>query len=111
MPIRWAERVRQRVAENTFTFEGGTLQKTVSLGVASWPHPKIQGREGMLKAADDALYVAKEMGRNRVVRFDSAEFNEHIKAEEDADAAEQKGSSTNGAGSADSRVAAPGNPQ
>jgi diguanylate cyclase (GGDEF)-like protein len=101
--VTFAERVRQRVEEHTFTFEGGTLKKTVSLGVASWPHPRIQGREGMLKAADDALYVAKEMGRNRVVRFDSAEYNDHLTTEENADAAEKN--STNGTGSADSRVA------
>jgi diguanylate cyclase (GGDEF)-like protein len=106
--VTFAERVRQRVEENTFSFEGGTLKRTVSLGVASWPHPKIQGREEMLKAADDALYVAKEMGRNRVVRFDSAEFNEHTKPEDDADAEENSRSSSNG--SAGARVAAEGHP-
>jgi diguanylate cyclase (GGDEF)-like protein len=105
--VTFAERVRQRVEEHTFSFEGGTLKRTVSLGVASWPHPRIKGREEMLKAADDALYVAKEMGRNRVVRFDSAEFNEHIKAEE-ADAEENRSSSN---GSADPRVAAEGSTQ
>jgi diguanylate cyclase (GGDEF)-like protein len=106
--VTFAERVRAHVEEHTFTFEGGTLNKTVSLGVASWPHPRIEGREGMLKAADDALYVAKEMGRNRVVRFDSAEFNDHLSAEENADAAEKN--STNGTGSADSRLAVEGHP-
>ena len=108
--VTFAERVRERVEANTFSFEGGTLTRTVSLGVASWPHPRIEGREGMLKAADDALYVAKEMGRNRVVRFDGAEFNQHIKAEEDADAEEKLNSSSSGNGSADSRVAVEGNP-
>jgi two-component system cell cycle response regulator len=98
--VTFAERVRQRVEANTFSFEGGTLTRTVSLGVASWPHPRISGREGMLKAADDALYVAKEMGRNRVVRFDSAEFNEHTKAEDDADAQENSRSKGNGSASA-----------
>jgi diguanylate cyclase (GGDEF)-like protein len=82
--VTFAERVRHRVEQNTFSFEGGTLKRTVSLGVAAWPHPRIEGREGMLKAADDALYVAKEMGRNRVVRFDSPEFNQHVKAETDS---------------------------
>ncbi len=85
--VTFSERVRQRVDAHTFSYEGGTLKRTVSFGVASWPHPKIRGREGMLKAADDALYVAKETGRNRVVRFDSAEFNEHNGAEAKPDAA------------------------
>jgi diguanylate cyclase (GGDEF)-like protein len=104
--VTFAERVRQRVEENTFSFEGGTLKRTVSLGVASWPHPRIKGREEMLKAADDALYVAKEMGRNRVVRFDSAEFNEHTKAEDDADAKAKAGRSGNLTG--ETRVTAEG---
>ncbi len=79
--VTFSERLRQRVDAHTFSYEGGTLKKTVSFGVASWPHPKINGREAMLKAADDALYVAKETGRNRVVRFDSAEFNEHTESD------------------------------
>jgi len=107
--VTFAERVRQRVEANTFSFEGGTLKRTVSLGVASWPHPRITGREEMLKAADDALYVAKEMGRNRVVRFDSAEFNEHTKAEE-PDASEKEQTASRGNGSAGSRFAVEGNP-
>jgi diguanylate cyclase (GGDEF)-like protein len=86
--VTFAERLRQRVDAHTFSYEGGTLKKTVSFGVASWPHPKIQGREAMLKAADDALYVAKETGRNRVVRFDSAEYNEHIEHEAESDGSE-----------------------
>ncbi|MEO7367248.1 MAG: diguanylate cyclase [Gemmatimonadaceae bacterium] len=78
--VTFSERLRQRVDAHTFSYDGGTLKKTVSFGVASWPHPKIKAREGMLKAADDALYVAKETGRNRVVRFDSVEFNEHTES-------------------------------
>jgi two-component system cell cycle response regulator len=108
--VTFAERLRHRVEQNTFSFEGGTLKRTVSFGVASWPHPRIEDREDMLKAADDALYVAKELGRNRVVRFDSAEFNEHTKAEDDADAEESAGPQGNGRKSADSRFAVEGNP-
>jgi two-component system, cell cycle response regulator len=86
--VTFAERLRQKVDAHTFSYEGGTLKRTVSFGVASWPHPKIKGREGMLKAADDALYVAKETGRNRVVRFDSAEFNDHLANEAESDGSE-----------------------
>ncbi|MEJ7810068.1 MAG: diguanylate cyclase [Gemmatimonadaceae bacterium] len=76
--VTFAERARQQVEERVFAFEGGTLRRTLSCGVAAWPHPKIRHREQLVKAADDALYVAKDLGRNRVVRFDGPEFNAHV---------------------------------
>ena len=75
--VTFAERVRSAIEERTFTFEGGSLRRTVSAGVAAWPHPRVHSHEELIKAADSALYVAKETGRNRVIRFDSREFNEH----------------------------------
>ena len=79
--MTFAERLRQSIEEHTFTYEGGTLKRTMSCGVASWPHPRVSDAEALLRSADDALYVAKELGRNRVVRFDSAEFNSHTESQ------------------------------
>jgi diguanylate cyclase (GGDEF)-like protein len=73
----FAERVRNRIEGHTFTFPGGTLTRTASFGVASWPHEKIREADDLVRSSDDALYVAKETGRNRVVRFDGEEFNAH----------------------------------
>jgi diguanylate cyclase (GGDEF)-like protein len=72
-----AERVRKQVEAHTFSFKGGTLKRTASFGVATWPHPKAQDAEGLVRAADAALYVAKETGRNRAILFDTDEFNAH----------------------------------
>jgi diguanylate cyclase (GGDEF)-like protein len=62
-----AERIRTAVASEPVTVDGKSIPITVSIGVAvaSAPHP---GRvDVLLKAVDEALYQAKESGRNRVV--------------------------------------------
>ena len=78
--VTFAERVREEIDNHVFKYEDLALERTVSCGVASWPHPRIASRDELIRAADDSLYVAKETGRNKVVRFDSDEFNSHCKA-------------------------------
>jgi diguanylate cyclase (GGDEF)-like protein/PAS domain S-box-containing protein len=65
--IRRAEEVRQAIENLTVVDAGQRLGKvTVSIGVASAPEHGY-GMVGLLHAADEALYAAKNAGRNRVV--------------------------------------------
>jgi diguanylate cyclase (GGDEF)-like protein len=61
-----AERLRQCVAAETFTAGGGTtFRVTCSLGVSRFENPN-QKVSDLLQAADEALYRAKQQGRDRV---------------------------------------------
>lgn len=60
-----AEKVRKLIEETKFHFEEHTIPVTVSVGVAHH-YSKLQDVDAFIKAADEALYRAKETGRNRV---------------------------------------------
>ncbi|MCP4679290.1 MAG: GGDEF domain-containing protein [Deltaproteobacteria bacterium] len=63
-----AERVRKSIEQTQVEFEGKILKVTVSIGVTVIENP-TESRAGILaiRRADDALYTAKEAGRNRVM--------------------------------------------
>ncbi len=65
---RVAERLREAVAGQEVEYDDGTFQVTISVGVATFhPDGSQIDEDAVLKRADDALYAAKESGRNRVV--------------------------------------------
>ncbi|MBI5097196.1 MAG: diguanylate cyclase, partial [Nitrospirae bacterium] len=65
----FAERIRKKIHEIPMTvLAGETIHVTVSIGVASFPGD-AHDREGLIDTADQALYFAKEKGRNRTILY------------------------------------------
>lgn len=65
-----AERLRTMVESHEVQDNGNVLRVTISLGVATFPHEKIHDSKELIEHADQALYKAKDNGRNRVEAFD-----------------------------------------
>jgi two-component system cell cycle response regulator len=63
-----AERLRACVAAEPVTILGGALSVTVSLGVAQ-ATSELRQADQLLHAVDQAMYLAKKVGRNRVEAF------------------------------------------
>lgn len=62
-----AERLRRGVEQTPVQIEDKVIPLTVSIGVAEYDQC-IAGADVILKLADDALYAAKNSGRNRTMR-------------------------------------------
>lgn len=62
--VKIAERIRKSIAEIDKFF---IIKNTISIGVAELV--KNDSKESFLKRADDALYKAKDKGRNRVEKL------------------------------------------
>lgn len=81
MPNIGIEKARQRAEElhltiNSLNIPYGVfnLTTTISMGVATYPeHGK--SKEELLRAADRAMYIAKNTGRNRVVIYPEPELS------------------------------------
>jgi diguanylate cyclase (GGDEF)-like protein len=63
-----ADRIRRSVEDITFASGTSHVRITVSIGAASYPQD-VTDKQALIKAADDALYAAKEDGRNALRVF------------------------------------------
>ena len=60
-----SERIRSTIFAYPFKHDGIKTQLSVSIGIASFPKDADNAEE-LIKKADEALYMAKESGRNKV---------------------------------------------
>ncbi len=63
-----AERVRAAIAAMGFSPNGGTIETTVSVGLATFPSDS-QDIDDLMGRADLAMYASKKAGRNRVTVY------------------------------------------
>jgi two-component system cell cycle response regulator len=65
--IIFAERLRESIERYPFDASGEEpLHLTASIGVATFPAPRVDSTEDLFARADEALYRAKSGGRNQV---------------------------------------------
>jgi diguanylate cyclase (GGDEF)-like protein len=62
--VQLAERIRESIETSLIIFNGNQLKVTISIGISSLE--KDDNLESIIARADDALYLAKATGRNKV---------------------------------------------
>ncbi|HET6442451.1 MAG TPA: sensor domain-containing diguanylate cyclase [Phycisphaerae bacterium] len=64
--VQAAERIRKAVSKDPLSDGERSVPATISVGIGTVENAKAGTPESLLKQADDAMYAAKESGRNRV---------------------------------------------
>jgi len=64
--LSFAEKIRARIESEPVPTDKGDVPVTVSIGVSTVPHPRIQHPKQLIEDADKSLYRAKKNGRNQV---------------------------------------------
>ena len=76
------ERIIQGMATTPFDFEGHSITTTLSAGVAGYPEDGSDVRTIMANA-DEAMYVSKRSGKNRLTAFSDSMYGESFGKHED----------------------------
>jgi diguanylate cyclase (GGDEF)-like protein len=74
-----AERIRGRIVATPMETSEGTVEPTISLGVATSPGHRVEPNH-LIRAADIALYRAKKLGRNAVEIATTADLGMALEA-------------------------------
>lgn len=64
-----AERLSRKISSKKFNHQGQKFNVTVSVGVASLDSSSTESGQEFIRRADQALYQAKALGRNKVVTY------------------------------------------
>lgn len=75
-----AEKLRKSVETQRISYQGRAISVTMSFGIASWENNGPIDLDGFLKMADEALYEAKNFGRNTCCYFKSQDSGKPLSA-------------------------------
>ena len=67
--VQAAERLRKSVESQNIIYHERSFSITMSFGIASLEHDRQTNVEGLIKMADEALYEAKNAGRNKCCHY------------------------------------------
>jgi diguanylate cyclase (GGDEF)-like protein len=69
-----AKKLRRRLNSLQIPYEGHCLTTTISMGIACYPN-NGDTRQALLRAADQAMYAAKQAGRDHILMSDETSKN------------------------------------